>query len=853
MNPMGSLHLGRVRVALPFHNQYLVDYELDLRVEATALEGGGDRRGGQSGGDIFLPGTHVLLFVLDRTSDTSKKVAFPNLILGAFSAYPVFNNTELLPSSIVPHSNADALKNRAYAEIINADTVEGEAFLSVNRSAKRPADVVPGDWFKTTSGGGVFTLSEFFAAVGASFGCRMLFHALDETAELLSKNVLVDTGGIVQELRHRGRWSLGIDRYALDRLEGFGGSPPLTLDDDGRVVPRSDNQAGLFRRVLYSGGAVEGSLDVMTSPAESSPHTWDSAPAPGMLSEQKRMDGIYRLRAAKEILFERTGVIPVPSQIADIDSVSQPADEATIPSEVDDEFRKNVIGVLEEDEVSALLPLVRGTIADAEERQIFFAGLRQESGVWVFPTKADVSEQVYGESEEPTIPPIHPDAAEYTLEDVASIIREVYPGRRIKLFKNSSAFLMADDGSVLLNDGHGSEIRMHRGSITISPAVDLKLAPGRDIVEIVPGKRVSRARGRVEFSSSEGSVAIKAEHNMQLAAGGAAGGVTTIENRSPMKDHSEIDRKDVLAGAAIGGGIMLKAPDAGVSVASEAFHVAGQPQNTGSGDGVDSRASNCDIYMDSGKGTLLMTGDSGYMAFRQNCAMTMLESAVGCYLSPHAMRLVSTGALSLVAAEVKVDKGFGQVTKPVLAETKIRVRKADLPTGEPQFSVQGSGIFTSDLLVTGNIASKKGVQANDGCNPLPKTGRGRITFTEPPSDAKTIHRSLESVGTAMERAMQGMIDIGFSTEFGQHITNFAYPDSSSEVYRAGNYSWLAALWQTRLNSKAVWKETPVVHSILKETYPYPGKDVFERKDALRDFEGGKAVERSLDAYKVNRP
>lgn len=39
----------------------------------------------------------------------------------------------------------------------------------------------------------------------------------------------------------------------------------------------------------------------------------------------------------------------------------------------------------------------------------------------------------------------------------------------------------------MLKDGYGSEIQMIRGNIIISPALDLILRPGRNIIGTIPG------------------------------------------------------------------------------------------------------------------------------------------------------------------------------------------------------------------------------------------------------------------------------------------------------------------------------------------------------------------------------
>ena len=54
-------------------------------------------------------------------------------------------------------------------------------------------------------------------------------------------------------------------------------------------------------------------------------------------------------------------------------------------------------------------------------------------------------------------------------------------GKVTRYYATSSFITQEPDGSICLCDGYGSEIRMSRGAIHISPALDLHLRPGRDL------------------------------------------------------------------------------------------------------------------------------------------------------------------------------------------------------------------------------------------------------------------------------------------------------------------------------------------------------------------------------------
>lgn len=89
------------------------------------------------------------------------------------------------------------------------------------------------------------------------------------------------------------------------------------------------------------------------------------------------------------------------------------------------------------------------------------------------------------------------------------------------------------DGSITLEDGYGSLLSMSGGNITLSPAGDVWLRPGRNVVIWAPDDFIARAGSSVDITASNADVRIKAEKNMHFLAGnsGVDGGIL-MESRS---------------------------------------------------------------------------------------------------------------------------------------------------------------------------------------------------------------------------------------------------------------------------------------------------------------------------------
>lgn len=78
--------------------------------------------------------------------------------------------------------------------------------------------------------------------------------------------------------------------------------------------------------------------------------------------------------------------------------------------------------------------------------------------------------------------------------------KDPYTQQQVRVSKVLSFISQQDDGSIILRDGHGSEIRMIGGDIIISPARDLRLRPGQGLQQIVPGTAVLTAQDIVTTS-----------------------------------------------------------------------------------------------------------------------------------------------------------------------------------------------------------------------------------------------------------------------------------------------------------------------------------------------------------------
>ena len=137
-------------------------------------------------------------------------------------------------------------------------------------------------------------------------------------------------------------------------------------------------------------------------------------------------------------------------------------------------------------------------------------------------------------------------------------------------YETESFFSLLEDGSVVIGDGYGAEIRMSGGCVTISAPGDVWLKSGRHTQAWAGGDVIQRANGNVDISTTEKSVRIKAEKDVMVLAGnsGNKGGVL-IESRAASTQYNfEQAGDDVQFG-----GVVLRAPKSNVVALSHQIYL----------------------------------------------------------------------------------------------------------------------------------------------------------------------------------------------------------------------------------------------------------------------------------------
>ena len=401
----------------------------------------------------------------------------------------------------------------------------------------------------------------------------------------------------------------------------------------------------------------------------------------------------------------------------------------------------------------------------------------------------NINEVVMGEHN-PHIAPIG-NKQYYDLPDTIEL-KDPHTGKTYIYFKSSSGIRYDSDGSLVFYDGYGSEIRMTRGNIIISPASDLILRPGRDLHGMI-GRHTAIVSNRdVTVHSSTSDVYIKGNHNVSVLSGVDGSGGMLIDDRGDtgilMRSLSmaAFTAKDLYVGS-----IPDKMP--------KAFSIATQ----GAGN----------VVIGGGSSTLL-TGDS-ITLYGTSADIISKDKDDVSWVSVQPDRIISISKDTSVSGNVYVGQVSGALTATigntdisvgnrasssvlnVLAEVNIAytLKCKDIWAHQARIRRLGAGNASRDSGISSSVSSPSITVTP------PVTTQYSVPFVRydgPWNDAFTLGKQFE------------------------------YPDSS-DIGINMPYIIPGMTWQVFMTSKSVWYEPgiPDLKDSGKYSMVYPGKAIWE--------------------------
>lgn len=732
---------------------------------------------------------------------TSVLVAFVNQMIGfIIGAVPQQSGagSNLLPDSLTSRGRSGFHEEQCMFSPY-ADETQALGCYSIGR----PQDAFGGDWGGINELGVAIYLGKLVAALKASDAAKIEAYFGDDLVKITGYNFELNTSCSEQRIFNDEGELHDIYRSTPFPWEAMGmGSKALATKDvedsglkkgaeDAPKEPKQQSQMIIPRHFRARGymGDVEREY-VILPPEGLAPETYENKSVyTGLLDICKNINGAYSIRSAKEITFEKYNAIAVPKEIA------QPDDP---------------LGDTSDDYASA----GQGSGGDKPELKEFTWGSEENTGIrasqifdyhaylynkysveqfrlhkkdWHLPEEDEVTKLGTTSIYDKGLRIGHQFLADLpTATDVKIDDRQSHS---VKYYQSRSMFKQMDDGSIIIQDGYGSQIFMSGGSIFLSCVGDIWMQPGRNFITWAPHDAVVRSGNSVDISAAKKDVRIKAENNCQILAGNSGSGHVLIESKGVGQTNAE-SFKENIGEAVVGQGIIVKSPNAPIQMFGQAGVTisAGQDQSSV-------------VAIDAGEsGTLLLRG--------QEVITKATQSAITNASNPDD----PTQSSSIIVTPTNA----GMNTSLLVAGNIIAVPPTD--------STKGSGSITAG----GNVQSGGANVGN--IDDLKKQLEEVAEQVEPNFDA--VNERIE----IFEETLVDDTDTSPGNDDYQAEIGFSFRDTEKDLKLDDTFVLPEACWQRMLRvlgqNTETWDEPPVkAHDNTFDTYPHPGKEGWKDKKA----------------------
>lgn len=532
-------------------------------------------------------------------------------------------------------------------------------------------------------------------------------------------------------------------------------------------------------------------------------------------------DGSVSVNSLHSVTLDKDYYIPYASQIA-TEANTTLEDPQDVPEVIADTYSK-ITGDLFAYATQGASALYEYSKLGVVRR--FLTRARQRIKAWkIWPFK-DVAKEL--NITEKKIPQLSPGLPCY-VSNLTPIDDPITKGK--SLIEALSAFVhISQSGAIVISDGYGAEIRLEGGNITLSPAGDLRILPGRDVIGIVPGKTEYVSKDRIDLASDTKEVTIKADKACQVISRLDVVELESMSTKTLVYDEEEK--------AWAGAGIILKS-GSDVSVTGTNINIRRQlAKDESNGRAATGTAGS--ILIDSNDGPLCMYGSDLFLRGESNVTIGGSNSAV---TVGKAFQVAS----SLITLPGTVNIGGGlSISIPM---PKITGKNT---SGEAVYISMGDGALTVDgpVAVTKGILASKAEFDQLGVNAA-RIVRGAIdnagvlSGLKTPADAESLDiplETLDEVHTSFVELVSGFVDtVSASTTRIVEIlatlpvykaktikaVDLVYP--STEDYKATEFFIVPSRWQRHLEGSTNWGKPRTVN----DSMIFPGIDKWTKDDCV---------------------
>lgn len=616
---------------------------------------------------------------------------------------------------------------------------------------------------------------------------------------------------------------------AINATEAFGilnGDSPIELKDD---IPELKHQDAipLYRLQKKTGDAVGGEEDIIViPPKEAQEHTSETEP---IIVAKKRtaFNGAISAHSANSILSMKSPSIVALHQVAYDEEMDPPQGDILIPydkkegEESSDAPPTDLMGDENKDDEkieeairdAALNKIVESIIS--EEYLDKLLEKLSEHGLKLASTEKTL-DKTFLEQGQSVVRPTS--EAAYKAPFGIDIVDQA-TGETTRYYKSTSFISQEDDGSILIKDGYGSEIRMSQGNIYISPALDLFFRPGRDLSAMVPRHQAFNSQYTCTFNS--GSTYIRSTEDLKMVAGTAGAGALTIEN----KGTGTIDEKV--------SGINIKSAN-GLALTGTHVYIGGKSGKGTAKKSISNDESRGSVVIDAGGGGSILTRSATYTA--ESSQIVLL-----CYSG------ITSGSTGSGSAITIADNLIGLYTSNVLMPANLSMRGIK---GTEAITIYNKGttktvklktVATPALEIAGSIGCysnalfKKGIVANGVASIMDTNAMVRSSLEESIKYFNDIELISDPVIGAFGKSNASAIAI--AAEHGPYQdwfvngSEFSFPTTYNVdiSITVPGMSWQKEFYDSdNFSDDYTWSEEYIKDSNDVESACYPGIDIWEK-------------------------
>lgn len=298
---------------------------------------------------------------------------------------------------------------------------------------------------------------------------------------------------------------------------------------------------------------------------------------PGVLAEHKSLAGRYTLQAAGGIVFSKKATIPTPrpNKRAEDPAGDNPTNYS--PSGLDDE--------------GAVDHFVTGSLAmpaGVAQRMIALPDVLAYCFNWegLHPFIYHEKDWVVAEEGAAGSELVNQRAPFYTDLEVIDYLDAPVPAYLdvdhryglVPIYETQSTFAMLEDGSIIISDGWGSEIRMGGGNIELHCSGDIRLFNGRNLLAWAGHDIDLKAQDSLDLTAERADIRTLAGRNSQHMSGNRGCGGFLFETKSVCPSYAFCDN---LGEAVTGSGFVVLAPNSQVWLQGQDVVLGLEPTHTG--------------------------------------------------------------------------------------------------------------------------------------------------------------------------------------------------------------------------------------------------------------------------------